>query len=155
MLPVGYRQLDKAVSPTYNRMLPTRIDTPVDGTPAGDIFFLQEKIVSYIYYRAITNFYMSEFQTNPNESLPYRILHKTHWSKKGRIDKAMRLIVIQYAGRKYGQFAVRWQDKNMATFGGYSYETKMDAHNAFLKKYLDHNTSYGPGNVSHLPGIVK
>lgn len=97
----------------------------------------------------------SKPQTNPNESLPYRILHATRFSQGGRGEKPMRLVVIGYIGRKYGQFAVRWQDKDGNTFSGYSYETSRDAHNAFMRRYLEHNESYRPGNISHLPGIVK
>ena len=67
----------------------------------------------------------------------------------------MRLVVIAYVGRTHGSFAVRWQDKSGATFGGYSYETARTAHDAFMRKYLEHNESYRDGNISHLPGIVK
>jgi len=67
----------------------------------------------------------------------------------------MRLVVIQLVGRKFDEFAVRWQDKTGATFGGAAFGTKQQAHNVFLKKYLEHNESYGPKNVSHLPGILR
>lgn len=97
----------------------------------------------------------SKPQRNPNESLPYRILHATRFSKGGRGEKPMRLVVIAYIGRKYGAFAVRWQDKSGATHGGYSYEDARTAHDSFLHRYLEHNESYRPGNISHLPGIVK
>ena len=152
----GLSPLDKAVSPTYDRVLPTRIYlSPVDGTPTGDIFFRTAQLDNYIYYRAITIFYMSEFQTNPNESGTYRILHATKWSKKGAIDKAMRLVVLGFVGREHGGYALRWQDRSGATFHGASFNTRNEAHNAFLRAYLRHNESYGPRNISHLPGIVK
>jgi len=97
----------------------------------------------------------SKPQTNPNESLPYRILHATRWSKGGRGEKPMRLVVIGYIGRKNGPYAIRWQDKSNATFGGYSYETRENALDGFINYYKRHNQSFGPGNISHLPGIVK
>jgi hypothetical protein len=94
----------------------------------------------------------SKPQTNMNESGSYRIVHATRWSKGGRIDKPMRLVVIAFVS---GGYAVREQDKSGATFGGSSFQSKESAHNAFLKRYLNHNESYRRGNVSHYPGIVK
>lgn len=89
--------------------------------------------------------------TNPNESSSYIIEYATLWSEGGRGEKPMRLVVIGYT--KYPEFAIRWQDKTGATFGGYSYQEKKNAHNAFLRKYLEHNDSYKEGNISHLPGL--
>lgn len=94
-------------------------------------------------------------QRNPNESFPYRVVHATKWSKKSHIERPMRLVVIQLVGKKFDEFAVRWQDKNGSTYGGASFHSKEQAHNAFLEKYLNHNKCYGPKNISHLPGLVK
>lgn len=91
-----------------------------------------------------------------NESRKYRILHHTKWSKGGGIEVPTRLIVIVFTpAREHGNFAVRWQSYDGATFGGDTFNTKEGAHNAFLRKYLEHNSMYKAGNVSHLPGIVK
>lgn len=94
-------------------------------------------------------------QSNPNESGQYRIIHATKWSKKGRIDLPLRLVVLSFVGRQYGAYALRWQGKDGATFGGYSFNTAQEAHDAFLRRYLSHNETYKRGNVSHLPGIVR
>jgi len=90
--------------------------------------------------------------TNPNENGRYTIEYATLWSEGDRGEKPMRLVVIGYK-REYPEFAVRWQDKSGATFGGYTYQEKETAHNAFLRKYLEHNDSYKKDNISHLPGL--
>lgn len=91
--------------------------------------------------------------TNPNESSPYTVEYASRWSKGGHVEKPMRLVVIGYT--KYPEWAVRWQDKEGNTFGGYTYRSKEDAHTSFLKRYLEHNDSYKQGNISHLPGLLK
>jgi hypothetical protein len=89
--------------------------------------------------------------SNPNESGKYSILYATNYSKGNQIENPMRLVVIKY--ERNSEFALRWQDRSGATYGGYSYQTKEQAHNAFLRKYLDHNQAYRKGNPSHLPGL--
>lgn len=93
-----------------------------------------------------------------NESRgPYRIIHATKWSKGGRGEQRTRLIVITWPGNKigHGNYAIRWETADGATYGGYSFDTQRSAHDAFLHKYLEHNESFRPGNISHLPGIAK
>lgn len=97
-----------------------------------------------------------------NESLGrYRIIRASKWSKgKRNLEKPMRLVVIGFKHGKgqfaeFGKYAVRWQDKMGATFGGSSYNSKEDAVAAFWHKYHEHNESYRPGNISHLPGIAR
>jgi len=92
--------------------------------------------------------------TNPSESGKYTLEYATLYSKGGKIDIPLRVVVIQYLeGHHAMPFAVRWQDKKGNTFGGSSYQDKTEAHNAFLEQYLRHNKSYKEGNPSHLPGL--
>jgi len=92
--------------------------------------------------------------SNPNESGQYYIKYATQFSRGNKIEIPMRLVVIEYETAVHrGKFAVRWQDKKGNTSGGYSYDTEREAHNAFLRRYLDHNDSYKEGNPSHLPGM--
>jgi hypothetical protein len=95
-------------------------------------------------------------ESNPNESKKYMVIHATAWSKGDKIEQKNRLVVIEYTPKpKYGGYAVRWQLQNKATFGGASYNSEEAAHNAFLRKYLDHNKDYPKGNPSYLPGLVS
>jgi len=72
------------------------------------------------------------------------------------VELKTRLIVIEFTPKsKVGNYAVRMQTNDGATYGGGSFETHEGAHNAFLRRYLEHNASYGKGNPSHWPGIVK
>lgn len=86
----------------------------------------------------------------------YRILHATKWSKGGRGEVRTRLVVIAFSKIiGYGDYALRMQNYDGATYGGSAYNTAREAHTAFLRRYLQHNESYREGNVSHYPGIVK
>jgi hypothetical protein len=91
-----------------------------------------------------------------NESRKYKILNHTKWSMGNDVELKTRLIVIEFTPKyEHRNFAVRMQTNDGATYGGDSFETYEGAHNAFLRKYLDHNASYRKGNPSHYPGIVK
>lgn len=94
----------------------------------------------------------------------YRIIYATKWSKGGRGERRTRLIVIAFPiknrGRgdpfsHFGKFALRWQTPDGATFGGGSFNSREDAHHAFLRRYVEHNENYRKGNISHLPGMAK
>jgi hypothetical protein len=92
--------------------------------------------------------------TNQNETGSYSIEYATNWSPGNDVEISLRIIVMKYlTGHHALSYAVRWQNRQGDTFGGYSFEGKETAHNYFLKKYLDHNASYRKGNPSHLPGM--
>jgi hypothetical protein len=93
-----------------------------------------------------------------NESRgPYKILHETNWSKGQKdLEVRTRLVVIAFTKKLgYGDYALRWQNYDGATWGGSAFDSEREAHNAFMEKYLTHNKSYKEGNVSHLPGIKR
>ena len=91
-----------------------------------------------------------------NESRKYKILHHSRWSTGNDIEVPTRLIVIQFTPlHGHGDYALRWQNKDGATFGGGSFETEKGATERFLKSVQEHNEWYPAGNPSHLPGIVK
>ena len=103
---------------------------------------------------------MTKFETNPNESGRYKVIHATRWSKgKKGLEKKTRLVVLEHytlTGTEVRGYAVRLQTApDMATYGGSSYQVKENAENAWLRKYLEHNEMYKTGNVSHLPGLAK
>jgi len=91
---------------------------------------------------------------NTNESRPYVTLYKTGWSRGGRGEVRTRLIVITFLKKLgYGDYALRWQNYDGATYGGGSFDHVADAYHAFIKKYAAHNEMYKKGNISHLPGL--
>jgi hypothetical protein len=91
------------------------------------------------------------------EQRKYRIIHATKWSKGGGIEVKSRLVVLAFTPvlEHRDNFALRWQNEDGATWGGSAFTTNEQAHNAFLRRYLEHNATYRAGNISHLPGIVK
>jgi len=104
---------------------------------------------------------MVKIYSNINEHFPYVILRKTAWSTGSRIEKPSRLVLISFKRPdKKPRYAIRWQTKpksgpigNGPTFGGDTFNDYTEANLIFTKVYLDHNTDYGRGNPSHLPGI--
>jgi|WetSurMetagenome_2_1015567.scaffolds.fasta_scaffold112057_2 hypothetical protein len=91
-----------------------------------------------------------------NESRKYKILHHTKWSKGNDIEVPTRLIVIQFTPmRDHGDYALRWQNKDGATYGGGAFETETGATARFMRSVEVHNAIYRVGNPSHLPGVVK
>lgn len=119
----------------------------------------EEDLIEAIMIKEFSQEKMKKMASNPSETYPYEVIHATKWSKGGNGEKKSRLVVIKYSPQKAGyQFAVRWQTPvgdNGPTFGGSSFSNERAAHDAFLKRYLEHNETYKKGNISHLPGIAK
>jgi hypothetical protein len=64
--------------------------------------------------------------------------------------------VIQFTPLNgHGDYALRWQSKDGATFGGGSFETETGATKRLMASVSEHNAIYRAGNPSHLPGVVK
>lgn len=99
--------------------------------------------------------------TNPNETYPYDIIHATRWSKGGKAERKIRLVVLRFTlptGSTKYRYAVRWQTdrgEDGPTFGGSAYPSSEAAHAAFMREYLAHNAIYRAGTISHLPGVAK
>ena len=91
-----------------------------------------------------------------NELRKYKILHHTRWAKGNDVEVPTRLVVVQFTPlRGNGDYALRWQSKDGATFGGDSFNTEKGATDRFMKSFEEHNAIYRVANPSHLPGVVK
>ena len=91
-----------------------------------------------------------------NESRKYKILHHTRWAPGNDVEVPTRLVVIQFTPlHGHGDYALRWQNKDGATYGGGAFNTEKGATERFLRSVQEHNEWYPKGNPSHLPGIVK
>lgn len=90
------------------------------------------------------------------ESRDYVVIHATKYCKGDKNEPQMRLVVLEFRPKEpWGGYAIRYQTKDGATFGGMAFNSKQEAYDVFVQEFARHNSIFRKGNPSHLPGIVK